>query len=741
MSNCLFTFKDPLTGKEQKEISVHELKAYLFNGGLEALLGDERAKALLSGKTTNQAIHTDNGKTEPVTEITEQGTQEELNKTPEFDNAGQTVKKPYDGTEEDWVNYIKSVPFKNVSFWEFKQAATAKVNNEKGLITWFFDGKQIVDPYFMSNDVNQAALRDVYNNAVKESEQGIELFRKTDGIERQAQEEVKQQSIDEETESTQKNQEIGRVEQRNGKFIALENGTNKPIGVDGGLVSSFSPTLYATKEDAKNAIKAREERNKAIQAKPTKTDEEMQAEKNAKQKAREDKLQADREHTVELISSLQFPDGYSAKKFEQVRSGTGGAITDVFVQVIGKYDDDLHKRIKRAGGFWDGTTGGNTKTWLIPIEKADLLEKVFKNTKKAKEKAIIAKEQEQNAAIEREMQARKLEQERKEQERLLGEELREKYNIKGKFGEKITVSQRNDGYIVSFPYDDYLVNRIRTIAGKENYLPDSKAWRVPYAESQELNDFLTEYEKAYQDRKAQKEAEELRLKEEAQQRANIEQNNDGDADTVTFTEIYGDQYRVPVIGNIIIRNGIKYAVTDIKTKKMTKAELEWEEEAGQTGGWDYGSVKATITAKLTSNTEPTDSDDIRYSKAKAEKPHTSKQSFLAAFTKQLDKQFGQGWTNLLMATGKLKVVSSEEADRVISGGELFHRAWHGSPHDHNKFDSAKIGKGEGAQAYGYGHYFAGAKKVADYYRKKLSEPDTYDIDYKYILVMDGKEYT
>lgn len=185
--------------------------------------------------------------------------------------------------------------------------------------------------------------------------------------------------------------DVGYVKEQNGKFIALENGTNKPIGVDGGLVSSFSSTLYATKEDAQNAIKAREDRNKAYQPAPPKTDEEKQAEKTAKQKAREDKLQADREHTVELIGSLQFPDGYSARKFEQVRSGTGGAITDVFVQVVGKYDDDLHKRIKKEGGWWDGTTGGNTKTWLIPIEKADLLEKVFKNTKKSKDKA--AKEQ------------------------------------------------------------------------------------------------------------------------------------------------------------------------------------------------------------------------------------------------------------------------------------------------------------------------------------------------------------
>lgn len=50
----------------------------------------------------------------------------------------------------------------------------------------------------------------------------------------------------------------------------------------------------------------------------------------------------------------------------------------------------------------------------------------------------------------------------------------------------------------------------------------------------------------------------------------------------------------------------------------------------------------------------------------------------------------------------------------------FMTAWHGSPHDHDGFDSSKIGTGEGAQAYGWGLYFAGAREVAEWYRKTLS---------------------
>jgi hypothetical protein len=40
------------------------------------------------------------------------------------------------------------------------------------------------------------------------------------------------------------------------------------------------------------------------------------------------------------------------------------------------------------------------------------------------------------------------------------------------------------------------------------------------------------------------------------------------------------------------------------------------------------------------------------------------------------------------------------------------RAFHSSPHDFERFDASKIGTGEGAQVYGYGHYFAENPKVS-----------------------------
>jgi hypothetical protein len=49
-------------------------------------------------------------------------------------------------------------------------------------------------------------------------------------------------------------------------------------------------------------------------------------------------------------------------------------------------------------------------------------------------------------------------------------------------------------------------------------------------------------------------------------------------------------------------------------------------------------------------------------------------------------------------------------------------AYHGSPHDFDKFSLDKIGTGEGAQAYGHGLYFAENEGVAKGYRDALS-PD------------------
>lgn len=51
---------------------------------------------------------------------------------------------------------------------------------------------------------------------------------------------------------------------------------------------------------------------------------------------------------------------------------------------------------------------------------------------------------------------------------------------------------------------------------------------------------------------------------------------------------------------------------------------------------------------------------------------------------------------------------------------LFQSAFHGSPHVFERFSLHAIGSGEGAQAYGWGLYFASNREVADEYRKRLA---------------------
>jgi hypothetical protein len=47
-------------------------------------------------------------------------------------------------------------------------------------------------------------------------------------------------------------------------------------------------------------------------------------------------------------------------------------------------------------------------------------------------------------------------------------------------------------------------------------------------------------------------------------------------------------------------------------------------------------------------------------------------------------------------------------------------AWHGSPHSFDRFTTAAMGTGEGAQAFGWGLYFTDSESIARHYARKLS---------------------
>ena len=63
-------------------------------------------------------------------------------------------------------------------------------------------------------------------------------------------------------------------------------------------------------------------------------------------------------------------------------------------------------------------------------------------------------------------------------------------------------------------------------------------------------------------------------------------------------------------------------------------------------------------------------------------------------------------------------------------------AFHGSAADFDGFKLEKIGTGEGAQAYGYGLYFADSEEIAKFYKESLTEvPADYQIDGQSVSAM------
>jgi len=76
--------------------------------------------------------------------------------------------------------------------------------------------------------------------------------------------------------------------------------------------------------------------------------------------------------------------------------------------------------------------------------------------------------------------------------------------------------------------------------------------------------------------------------------------------------------------------------------------------------------------------------------------------------------------------GTQSALAKAWSDKMDQVGVLGLTVYHGSPHKFDKFDSAHIGKGEGAQAYGHGLYFAENPKVALDYKKRLTNRAQYD---------------
>lgn len=86
--------------------------------------------------------------------------------------------------------------------------------------------------------------------------------------------------------------------------------------------------------------------------------------------------------------------------------------------------------------------------------------------------------------------------------------------------------------------------------------------------------------------------------------------------------------------------------------------------------------------------------------------------------------------------GKYSEEYSKIKDDLKNGDKVyFQSAYHGSPHQFDKFSLEHIGNGEGVQAHGYGLYFAANKNVSENYRQVLGG------DAIHKIIVDGNTYT
>lgn len=108
------------------------------------------------------------------------------------------------------------------------------------------------------------------------------------------------------------------------------------------------------------------------------------------------------------------------------------------------------------------------------------------------------------------------------------------------------------------------------------------------------------------------------------------------------------------------------------------------------------------------------------------------------------------YSRYLYTLGKRLNMSPKELHRLrvesgvnTSPATYYQTAWHGSPFRFDRFSTENIGTGEGAQAFGWGLYFAGDKAVARYYRDMLTRnrgEDISDVKYRGRTAMGWYEY-
>ncbi|MEA3641751.1 MAG: hypothetical protein VBE63_17700 [Lamprobacter sp.] len=74
---------------------------------------------------------------------------------------------------------------------------------------------------------------------------------------------------------------------------------------------------------------------------------------------------------AKAANALTAPNGYRIE------------VNPTEILIMGPFDEDLHQRLKRAGGYWDGITQTNRKCWVLPPAKGKSLKRILENWSKS----------------------------------------------------------------------------------------------------------------------------------------------------------------------------------------------------------------------------------------------------------------------------------------------------------------------------------------------------------------------
>ncbi len=151
--------------------------------------------------------------------------------------------------------------------------------------------------------------------------------------------------------------------------------------------------------------------------------------------------------------------------------------------ISGPFDADLHERIKRAGGVWDGTSGNNRKVWIMPATKGKTLKRIVSNTKAAATKKVEAAQAAQAKAVADAAAKKKAEADALAEARAKAPSI-----DPGKYG-PFTVKTEGAGYRVLFPYDADRVSQIKS-AGASDFRSYDKSWFFDKAKAESLLQIL-----------------------------------------------------------------------------------------------------------------------------------------------------------------------------------------------------------------------------------------------------------